>query len=339
MIWPALIFSSDLLPDQGPLNGRRWVSQLLLRLWLKATDRDGLDLLAADPKMIDLMHSSLPHGHNKHSLRYCSIVEPKSLIKNGALFIPDPSIGSWAAWRQVVGNNSFSIIGQIHTLSTTSVMTMLDALVMDPVQEWDALICSSTAGRDVVQRLIHDRREQLIDRCGATHFPEPQLPVIPLPLDDDCFSVADVSKLEARHQLNLPSTDAVVLWLGRRSMLTKADPWPAYQVLQRVAKRLRRPLWLVECGPDDTQAQAEHFQALQRHCPDVLTLRLGGSGHVSEIVKRQALSACDLVLSLVDNVQETFGLSIAEAMAAGRPVVASNWDGYRDLLRDGIDGF
>ena len=49
-------------------------------------------------------------------------------------------------------------------------MTMLDALVMDPVQEWDALICSSTAGRDVVQRLIHDRREQLIDRCGATHF-------------------------------------------------------------------------------------------------------------------------------------------------------------------------
>ena len=37
--------------------------------------------------------------------------------------------------------------------------------------------------------------------------------------------------------------------------------------------------------------------------------------------------------------RETFGLSIAEAMAAGRPVVASNWDGYRDLLRDGIDGF
>ena len=28
-------------------------------------------------------------------------------------------------------------------------MTMLDALVVDPVQEWDALICSSRAGRDV----------------------------------------------------------------------------------------------------------------------------------------------------------------------------------------------
>ena len=58
-----------------------------------------------------------------------------------------------------------------------------------------------------------------------------------------------------------------------------------------------------------------------------------------EPVKRQALLACDLVLSLVDNIQETFGLSIAEAMAAGRPVVASDWDGYRDLVRDGTDGF
>ena len=49
--------------------------------------------------------------------------------------------------------------------------------------------------------------------------------------------------------------------------------------------------------------------------------------------------ASDLVLSLVDNIQETFGLSIAEAMAAGRPVVASNWNGYRDLVRHGVDGY
>ena len=114
-------------------------------------------------------------------------------------------------------------------------------LVMDPVQEWDALICSSTAGRDVVQRLIHDRREQLIDRCGAAHFPGTQLPVIPLPLDDDCFSVADVSKLEAQHhQSSFNRRRGSMAWSSFYG--TKADPWPAYQVLQRVAKRLRRPL-------------------------------------------------------------------------------------------------
>ena len=41
----------------------------------------------------------------------------------------------------------------------------------------------------------------------------------------------------------------------------------------------------------------------------------------------------------MDNAQETFGLAVAEAMAAGLPLVASDWSGYRDLVRDGIDGY
>ena len=339
MTWPALIFSTDLLPDQGRLNGRRWSSQLLLRLWLKATQNEGLDLLAADPQVLDFLRSSVDEPYRNHRFRFCSITDPKSLSANGALFIPDPSLGAWASWRQAAGHQAFSLVGQIHTLSTTAVMTMLDALVVEPVQEWDALICSSTAGRDVVERLMEDRREQLRRRCGATHFPSPQLPVIPLPLNEDSFRVASGNSLEARRQLQIPPEDAVVLWLGRRSLLTKADPWPAYRVLQRVARRFSRPLWLIECGPDDTPDQAKHFKDLQRNCPDLKFLRLGGDGHVPEEVKHQALLASNLVLSLVDNIQETFGLSIAEAMAAGRPVVASNWNGYRDLVRHGVDGY
>ena len=339
MSWPALIFSSDFLPNQAPLNGRRWVSNLVLRLWLEATRDEGLDLLAADPQLLKQLGSYLGGLYKDHSFRYCSITDPTSLIDNGALFIPDPSLGSWASWRQAAGNQAFSLIGQIHTLSTNAVMSMLDALVLEPVQEWDALICSSRAGRDVVQKIMEDRREQLRRRFGNISFSDPQLPVIPLPLDEGCFRFADGSKLVARQQLGLPPEDAVVLWLGRRSMLTKADLWPAYKVLQRAALRLDRPLWLVECGPDDTPEQAAHFKELQRHCPALKILRLGGEGHVPEEVKRQALLASDLVFSLVDNIQETFGLSIAEAMAAGRPVVATNWDGYRDLVRDGIDGF
>ena len=66
---------------------------------------------------------------------------------------------------------------------------------------------------------------------------------------------------------------------------------------------------------------------------------MGGAEPVSEELKRQALSAADLALSLVDNTQETFGLAVAEAMAAGLPVVASNWNGYRDLIRHGVDGY
>ena len=339
MTWPALIFSSDLLAGHAPLNGRRWVSQLLLRLWLEATIDQGLDLLAAEPQLVDQLRSSLSPKFESHLLRYCSITDPRSVIANGSLFIPDPSIGSWSAWRQAVGHRSFSLIGQIHTLSTTAAISMLDALVYEPVQEWDALICSSTAGRAVVEGLLEDRIDQLKHRCGAQTFPKPQLPVIPLPLDENCFSFSEDCRADARRNLGLPVEAHVVMWLGRRSMLTKADPWPSYYVLQRAARRLGRPIWLVECGPDDTPEQARQFQELQKYCPDLRFLRIGGDQHVPEHVKQKALIACDFVLSLVDNIQETFGLSIGEAMAAGRPIIASNWDGYRDLIRHGVDGF
>jgi hypothetical protein len=52
-----------------------------------------------------------------------------------------------------------------------------------------------------------------------------------------------------------------------------------------------------------------------------------------------AWKAADVFTSLSDNIQETFGLVIVEAMASGLPVVASDWNGYRDLVIDGETGF
>ena len=46
-----------------------------------------------------------------------------------------------------------------------------------------------------------------------------------------------------------------------------------------------------------------------------------------------------MFVSPSDSIQETFGLSVIEAMASGLPVVASDWDGYRDLVEDGRTGF
>ena len=336
---PALVFNADLLPNSGPLNGRRWASQLLFRLWLDHSCSQGIDLLLNDPKYLDQVREALPPRHHAIQMRGLSILDPFSVARNGALFVPDPSIASWSSWRQKSGHASFSLIGQIHTLSTTAVINMIDQLIVDPVYEWDALICSSTAGKRVVENLFNDRTNYLRERLGAKHFPQPQLPVIPLPLGEECFDAESEDFNLARQHLNIPQNDAVVLWLGRRSMLTKADPWPTYRVLDTVAAQLDRPLWLIECGPVDTDFQDNHFAALQKICPNVRFLKLGSKRPVTESTKRKALKAADLVLSLVDNIQETFGLSIAEAMAMGKPIVASNWDGYRDLVRDGTDGF
>ena len=46
---PALLMVPDLLPDGGPLNGRRWAGQQLLKLWLTLAAGQELPLLVADP--------------------------------------------------------------------------------------------------------------------------------------------------------------------------------------------------------------------------------------------------------------------------------------------------
>ena len=95
------------------------------------------------------------------------------------------------------------------------------------------------------------------------------------------------------------------------------------------------------------------FEALRDHVPATLTL-VGASraevaymmlddrgvrtlGKVSEQRKLQELSRAD-VLCAPSLDGESFGMVLTEAFAAGVPVLASDIPGYRDVVRDGLDG-
>ena len=60
-------------------------------------------------------------------------------------------------------------------------------------------------------------------------------------------------------------------------------------------------------------------------------------GKVYDAEKAQALAAAD-VLCAPSLGGESFGMVLTEAFAAGTPVVASDIAGYRDVVRDGVDG-
>jgi phosphatidyl-myo-inositol alpha-mannosyltransferase len=60
-------------------------------------------------------------------------------------------------------------------------------------------------------------------------------------------------------------------------------------------------------------------------------------GRVSDAAKRAALERAD-VLVAPSLGGESFGMVLTESFAAGTPVVASDIAGYRDVVRDGVDG-
>jgi phosphatidylinositol alpha-mannosyltransferase len=60
-------------------------------------------------------------------------------------------------------------------------------------------------------------------------------------------------------------------------------------------------------------------------------------GRVSDAEKRAALERAD-VLAAPSLGGESFGMVLTESFAAGTPVVASDIAGYRDVVRDGVDG-
>lgn len=334
----ALYFHPEAYSTAGPkLMGRNAAGESFLRGFLTHSKAETFWAQIAEPAHGQRFAAVVAeHGRNEpvHTVNNANLA---ALANPGAIFHPGPGIGEHAWQRAAFGHQTWSLCGITHTTSSARAMDSLVDLITAPVQPWDALICTSTAVKNNVERLLQAQVDYLQARLGVQRLILPQLPVIPLGIHTADFVFTPAQRLAARAALQAGPDTVVVLFTGRLSFHAKAHPLAMYQALERIAVKTGRDLLLVECGWHANDHIRDAFSAAAAAvCPSVRTVTLDGREAESRI---HAWAGADIFCSLSDNIQETFGITPIEAMAAGLPVVVSDWDGYKDTVRDGIDGF
>ncbi|WP_159996011.1 glycosyltransferase family 4 protein [Roseomonas sp. 18066] len=256
----------------------------------------------------------------------------------GTLMLPGPEVAHYARARRFAGSTAYSVVGVTHTTASHGAMEAIAGLLAGPAEPWDALICTSRAVAATARSLLEAEAAQLRERLGAQRFPLPLLPVIPLGIDCAAFAPPEGARAAWRARLGIAEDTVVVLSLSRLSWHAKAHPVALFGALGRAARRPGAPkLHCVLAGWfAHGEQEPAHRGMAQALAPEVglsiLDARTGDS--------RQGLHAmADVFALLVDNIQETYGLAPVEAMAAGLPVVVSDWDGFKDTVRHGEDGF
>jgi starch synthase len=279
-----------------------------------------------------------------------SIVEKHNLgglARHGNVYFPGPGIGLYARHRSITGqpqgsnpHAAWSLCGISHTTSSHGAMDSIAELITAPVQPWDSLICTSNAVKDNIQRVLQAQVNSLRERLGITKLILPLMPVIPLGIHTEDFVFSEAQKSKARLELGADENTLVVLYMGRLSFHAKAHPLAMYSALEIASRAISakgKKLMLIECGwYANDFIQKAYLEAAKKICPSVRAISLDGRTATN---RQQAWAGADVFCSLSDNIQESFGITPIEAMAAGLPLVVSDWDGYKDTVRHLVDGF
>ena len=331
----AIYYAGDAYSTANKIMGRQSAGKAFMRgvarTWPKA-DLHGLGQGTATAKA---MYGQLKGDGFAGQLKWIEVPNWAALGEVGTLYYPSPAAKDFAFSRNAFNPGAFSVMGVTFTLSSNGAMDQVADLVLPPFKPWDAMICISQAALDFTTRLHDEMKAWWAAQTGATRFNTPQLPVIALGVDCPSFTPDAKLRETARAALQLQAHEVAFLFSGRLSFHAKANPAPMYQALEQAAQHAS--VVCIEAGVFPNDAIRTGFLAAQKAlAPSVRFIWVDGQ---DQLRYRQAWQGADAFVSLSDNIQETFGLTPVEAMAAGLPVVVSDWNGYKDTVRDGVDGF
>jgi glycosyltransferase involved in cell wall biosynthesis len=326
-------------PASKGINGRRVAGDSFLR---------GFFAHGNVTEFVSLAHAQSDHAAFAAMARSAGVTKPLRAVRLDAPVLMRPvDVVSYPApldpvecWRRAPhGAAAWALTGITHTTSSRQVMRTLCDLRAAPQMPWDAIICTSNAVQASLRRLMELAEAHLSQRFPGAVLPaRPLLPVIPLGVHCGDFQPDPAAGQPLRKRLGIAKGDVVATCIARLTPDEKFDPFPLFLAMEAAQAEVTQQgggkFHLVLCG----QFRIEHWQGVfqkgaARLMPSCGYHLLDG-GDAGE--RAATLAAADMFVFPIDNVQETFGLAPVEAMAAGLPVIVSDWDGLKDTVSDDV---
>ncbi|MBG0775743.1 MAG: glycosyltransferase family 4 protein [Desulfovibrionaceae bacterium] len=339
-IWATL----DPFYEDGEIMGRSVANQGFLDALLRLDPFDAYHFFLPDTGAAEALRRAIAQRHPGFDATrigaFSRLELPRKLAEGGhhCFHLSDcvnhpPHL---ARLRNALAPEIFPITSVTHSLSYARYAESLLAHLWPGSTERDVILATSRTAQGV----LHEWFAALTEGYGldARRFAPPRVARVPLGVDPACMAPASPEERAAlRSERNMAEGTLVVLVFGRISHFSKMDVLPVLRAVQR----------LFAAGTDRAAVRLElagyvrpgerHYRTLEE-----LARNMGLAFHVTpspDEAEKRALFACaDVFLSPVDNVQETFGLAVLEAGLMGLPTIASDYDGYRDLVEHGVTG-
>lgn len=331
----AIYYADDAFTFKNKVMGRQSAGKSFLKGFINHNHSGKINALGHFSEDSQALRRYLSSEGFEGTLKWSNLPNTESALESGVLYYPAPAPKEFAYLRNATGDRRMSLMGVTHTLSSIAALEQIADLACFPFRKWDALICTSQAAKNLVVKVQSGVKEYLQENTGASKFSELQLPVIPLGVNANEFGRTQGQQIQARQDLGIKKDSIVFLFAGRLSFHAKSNPAPMYQALQAVSNS--HEIVCIEAGQFPNAAVKLAYEEAQKAmAPNVKFVWVDGA---DETRYKLAWQCADVFVSLSDNVQETFGITPLEAMASGLPVIVSDWDGYKDTVRDGVDGF
>lgn len=246
----------------------------------------------------------------------------------GTFFVSRLSEFSQLAQLRRASRLFFPICAITHSVTVPNLAGVFANLLLN-AEPCDAIVVTSRAAERAISSLVAQTRE-LLDEVQQGLGEAVRCPsVVHVPLGVDESLLIPLDKRTCRQTFGLAETDIVILYVGRLSRDYKADLAPLITGFGSLFHDTPAVKMLI-AGNDPEHVAIARLEHIVQTAGLEDQVRL--VPNFPPNLKHVIYTAGDIFVSPVDNVQETFGISVIEAMACGLPVVASNWSGYRDLV-------